>query len=107
MKLTIKNQAKVKIKNKDNMCAIHSNLAFLHPPRVNPKRVSNYKTKLDEIKTDGIDLTDGIKVDDIGKLEELNIQNINVFELNEDKTLTQVYAPTNMNKNENNNEDNH
>ena len=38
----------------------------------------------------GIDLTDGLKVDNIEKVEGLNELNINEIQLNEDKTLTQV-----------------
>ena len=48
------------------MCGINSMLVLLNPPQVNPKRVKGYSKCLHEIKTDGIDLTDGSKVDDVG-----------------------------------------
>ena len=45
------------------------------------------------MKTDGIDFTDGLKVDDNRILEELNNLNINLVEPNGDETLTEVYVP--------------
>ena len=51
------------------------------------------------MKTDKIDQSDGLQVDDIEKLEEPNNLRIGVFELNEDKTLTWRYTSQKMNKN--------
>ena len=76
------------------MCGFLSVLAPLHPPSDNPIRVSNCAKYHHEIKTDGTDITDGWKVDDIEKLEELNNLKINVFELTEGKVLTQLYVST-------------
>ena len=42
VKLPIENQAIIITENKDKLCGIDSILAFLHPPRDNPNRVSNY-----------------------------------------------------------------
>ena len=39
-----------------------------------------------------------MKVVDFEKLEELNNLNVNMIELNEDKTLTKIYLSKNMNK---------
>ena len=39
-----------------------------------------------------------MKVDDFAKFENQNNLNVNVFEVTEDKTLTQVYVSKNMNK---------
>ena len=54
------------------MRGIYSILAFLHPQIVFPNGVINYTKDIHEIKSDGTDLTDGLEVDDIGKLEEFN-----------------------------------
>ena len=72
--------------------------AHLYPRRDKPKRIKNATKGLHEIKTDGVDLTDGLKVVDIGRLEDLNNPKINVFELNEDKTIAQLYLSKNMKK---------
>ena len=72
----------------------------MHPPRENQNTVSDQKTSY-EFKTGWIDLTKGPKVDDMGKLEKRNNLNRNVFELNEDKTLTQFYVPKSMKKSKN------
>ena len=64
VKLPIKNQAKVIIQNKkkDNLCGIYSTLAFIHPSRDHPNRLSVNMNYLYEIETNGIDLTDGLKL---------------------------------------------
>ena len=46
-----------------------------------------FKWYLLQVKIDGIDPSDGSKVDDILKLEKINNLNRNVFELNEENTL--------------------
>ena len=58
---------------------------------------------LHETKTDGIDLTDGLKIDDFEKLE-LNILNKNICEPSADKTSTQLYVSKEMNKKKGNHE---
>ena len=58
--------------------------------------MSETRENLLEIKRDGIDFTDGLNVDDIQKLKELDNRNINVFELNEEKQFTQVYVSTKL-----------
>ena len=60
--------------------------------------MSNYIKCLHEITTHGIYLTDGLKADDIQKLEELNNLNVIVFELNGDKREIQPCVSKNMNK---------
>ena len=60
------------IEKKDKLCGIYGILAFLHPQIDIPTKVINYKKYINEIKSDGIDFTDRLKVDDIEKLEELN-----------------------------------
>ena len=51
-----------------------------------------------EIETDGNDITDGLKVENIEKLEEQNYLIIIVSELNEDKSITLLCVLKNMNK---------
>ena len=48
-----------------------------------------------EIETDGIDFTNGVSVDYIEKLDDLNNWTINVFQLKEDKPLIQWYVSKN------------
>ena len=69
------------------MCAFYIIPAHLQPPRDNPSRLGNYTKSLHEIKTDGIDLTDWLKVDDKEKLDLLNNINKILFEPNEDNSL--------------------
>ena len=52
----------IKTIKKDTLAGLYSILAFLHPPRDNPKRVSIFGELLREIKTNGIDLTNGMKI---------------------------------------------
>ena len=59
--------------------------------------MSDFTKDLHEIKTDGIDLTDGLKYDDFEKLE-LNSLNKNICEPSADKTSTQIYVSKKMNK---------
>ena len=64
---------------------------FLLPPRGNPNRVSYYTKHVHEIKTDGIDLAVGLKVDHVENLVELNNLNNNVYKINEIKFLKQHF----------------
>ena len=92
--LPIKTHALINVKNKDNLCGFYGVLAVIYPPRDNLNKVSNSTKYLPEIRTDVEDLTDGLKVDDIEKQEELNNLNPNVSELTEEETLTQHYLST-------------
>ena len=55
--------------------------------------------KFHKFKTGEIEPTKELNVDDTDNLEDVNNLKLNVFELNEDKTLTQYYASKNMIKN--------
>ena len=55
-------------------------LFFIHPPNDPKKPVSNYTKDIHENKTDGNNVTNVLKNDEIEKLEELNNLNINVME---------------------------
>ena len=98
VKPPIKNQTILNIKNRDELGGIYSTLTFSHPPIDNPNQLSNYMKFLPGIKTDWIDLTDSLKVDDFEKLEKLNSLNINVFVLKENKIPTQTYVSKNWTK---------
>ena len=78
---------------------------FLHPLRDNPNRVGDYRKYLHEVKTGGIDLINGLKTYDIEKVKDLKNLDKNVFEITEDKTLTQVFVPKNIIKVINRNND--
>ena len=86
------------IKNKDWLCWVYSILVSLQPPKHNPKAVSINAKNRYEIKTNKNDLTNGLKVDDFEKFEQLNNLKKNAFELNEDKSPTQLYVSENLNK---------
>ena len=60
--------------------------------------MNNLLKYLHDIETDGTDLTDCLKTDGFEKLEDLYNLSINVFELNENTTLTQVHISKVMNK---------
>ena len=92
VKIQIKNQSEVNIKKKDKLGGAFSLLAHSHPPRDDPNRGKNFHKHLHEIKTDGIDLYEGLKVDDFEKLEEPNNLKINALQLNGDITLTQLFV---------------
>ena len=62
------------------------------------------RNNVQTIETDGIDPADGLKVHDTEKPEELGNLKINVFELNNYKTLTLPYVNKYMEKNDGKNE---
>ena len=76
---------------KGKLWAIYSILTHSHLPRVNQPRVNNFENYHFEIKTHGIDQTNSPKVDDIEKLEELNCLFMNIFHVDENKTVTQKH----------------
>ena len=67
VKLAMKKSSIVNIKNEDSLCGAKSFVVQLHTPRCNPIRNDTYTKNLREIKTDGIYLPDGLKIDDIEK----------------------------------------
>ena len=81
-----------------NLCDINSVLTLLNPPRYNPKTVNKIAENHREIKRDRFDMSDELQVIDMEKLESSNNQNIKVFEVAKDETLTQVYGSKNKNK---------
>ena len=101
-KNTEKSQIIINTKNRDKLSVLYSIFAQLHLPSDNPNRVKNRTKLLQETKTDGYDLTDGLKGDNSEKFEELNIKTKNVFELNEVETLTTPSVVKNWNHDTNN-----
>ena len=73
------------IQNNDTFCFLWSILASLHPVNENPHRVSKYIPYKNELNITDIDLTNGMRITDIDKFENLNNQlSINVFEYTND-----------------------
>ena len=67
------------------MCCIYNIRDQLHPAKNNPNRVTKYTKCLQEVKTDVIDLSDGLKVVYTEKLKNQNKLVTKVFELNKGK----------------------
>ena len=67
VKLAIKNQSKAEIKKRDKSSGKNSFLAFLHPQRGNPTRVSNHTKNLHEDKRKQMDLFGALKLVNIDK----------------------------------------
>ena len=83
---------------KEDRCGAYSIPVFLHPPRDNPNRMSNCIKTFPEVKKDGMDRTNRLKVDDIENLGEIHNLKLNVNELNEQKFLTELYLSKSMKK---------
>ena len=83
VKIPLRSNAILRIENDDKFCFLRSNLAYLHPCKINhPNRVSNYKQNFTELNIQGFHFTDGFKCSDIHRVNELNILSINIFDLN-------------------------
>ena len=82
VKIPLKSQEILNIKNKDKYCFLWSILAHLHPcSNGHPGRNSKYAEYFNELNIDGFDLTDGSKTSDVKGFETTNKLSINVFEL--------------------------
>ena len=80
-KFPIRTNAVLNIQNADTYCFLWSILANIHPIDENPHRVSKYEPYRNELNIDGIDFTNGMKIVDIPRFENLNpALTINVFE---------------------------
>ena len=83
VKIPLRSNALIKIKNNDKCCFSWSILADLHPCEIDhPNRVSNYSQYFNKINIDGFDFTNGVKCSDVHKFEKPNDLSINIFELN-------------------------
>ena len=83
VKVPLRSNAFVNIKNNDKYCFIWSILASLHPfDNGHPNRVSNYKQYFNELNIIGFDFTNGFKCSDVHKFGKLNNLSINILEIN-------------------------
>ena len=81
VKFPIRPNSILNIQNVDTYCFLWSILANIHPVDNHPYRVSKYEPYRNELNIDNIDFTNGMKIRDIDKFENLNNQlAINVFE---------------------------
>ena len=83
VKIPLRSNALIKIKNNNKYCFFWSILAYLHPcDNDHPNRVSNYKQYFNELTINGFDFTNGFRCGYVHKIEKLNSLSINIFELN-------------------------
>ena len=101
IKFPIRTNSILNIQNNDSYCFVWSILAFLHPVDKDPQRVSKYEPYRNELDISNIDFTNGMRIIDIPKFENLNNQiSINVFEYSKeednDYTLIPLYISNNI-----------
>ena len=83
VKIPLRSNVLINIKNNDKYCFIWSILASLYPcENDHPNRVSNYIQYFNELNFQSFDFTNGFKCSDVHKFNELNSLSINIFELN-------------------------
>ena len=81
VKIPLRSNALINIKNNDKYCFIWSILASLHPcDNDHPNRVSNYNQYFNEINFQSFDFTNGFKCSDVHKFNEINNLSVNIFE---------------------------
>ena len=94
VKIPLRSNALINIKNNDKYCFIWSILASLHPcENDHPNRVSNYIQYFNELKFQSFDFTNGFKCNDVHKFNDLKNLSVDIFELNfyEDKNKWKHY----------------
>ena len=100
VKLPIRSNAYINIKNKDNFCFIWSILARMYPVNEYVDRVSKYDKHFNKIRIGDIDLSKGMFVTDVPKFERLNNNlSINIFELQNNKDEKNSIVPLYISKN--------
>ena len=83
VKIPIRSNAILNIKNIDKYCFIWSILAGLHLcDNDNPNRVSKYLQYFNELNFQSFDFTNGFKRNDVHRFNELNNLSVNIDELN-------------------------
>ena len=83
VKIPLRPNASINIKNNDKYCFIWSILASFHPcENDHPNRVSNYIQNFNELNFQSFDFTKGFKFSDVQKFIDLNNSSVNIFELN-------------------------
>ena len=81
VKIPLRSNALINIKNNDKYCFFWSILAYLHPcENDHSYRVSNYKQYFNELNINGFDFTNGFKCSDNHKFEKLNNLSIKIFD---------------------------
>ena len=80
IKIPLRSNAILNIKNNDKYCFLWSILAYFHPCDNNhPNRVANYKQYFKELNIQDFDFTNGFKCSDLHKFNELNNLSVNIF----------------------------
>ena len=83
LKIPLRTNALINIKNNDKYCFIWSILASLHPcENDHSNRVSNYYQYFNELNFQCFDFTNGFKCSDVHKFIVLNNLSVNLYELN-------------------------
>ena len=82
VKIPLRSNALINLKNNDKYCFIWSILAGLHPCETDhPNKVSDYKQNFDEINFEGFNYTNGIRCSVVHKFEKLNKLSVDIYEL--------------------------
>ena len=83
VKIPLRSNALINIKNNDKYCFIWSVLASLHPcENDHPNRVSNYVQYFNELNFESFDFTNGFKCSDVQRFNELRNLSVNIYEIN-------------------------
>ena len=100
VKFPIRTNSILNIQNNDTYCFLWSILANLHPVNKDPQRVCKYIPYRNELYINDIDFTNGMRIIDIPKFENLNNQlAINVFEYSTDEDNDYKLVPLYISKN--------
>ena len=100
VKFPIRSNAILNIQNNDTYCFLWGILDSIHPVNENPQRVSKYIPYQNELNITDIDFSNGMKIPDIDKFENLNNQlSINVFEYTTDDDNDYKLVPLYISKN--------
>ena len=100
IKFPIRTNAVLNIQNNDSYCFLWSILAYIHPVNKDPHRVSKYIPYQIELNINNIDFTNGMKITDIDKFENLNNQlSINVLEYTTEDDNDYKLVPLYISKN--------
>ena len=85
-KFPIRTNSILNIQTNDTYCFLCSILASIHPVNENPHRVSKYTPYQNDLKITDIDFTNGMRITDVDKFENLNNQlSINVVEYSKEE----------------------
>ena len=99
VKFPIRTNSILNVQNMDTYCFLWSILANIHPVNKDPQRVSKYIAYKNELNINDIDFTNGMRITDIDKFENLNNQlAINVFQYStedNDHKLVPLYISKN------------